>query len=151
MRPAIICDMDGTLCDVAGVRHYVEGDRRRRNFDKFHAGAALCPANPTVLATVRAAAERGDVVMIVTARSERWRDATRTWLEKWDVPYDELLMRSYRDQRSDVEVKRDILAAIRSRGLVPYLAIDDRPEVIEMWKSEQILVMEVPGWTGGRR
>jgi phosphoglycolate phosphatase-like HAD superfamily hydrolase len=36
-RDAVIFDADGTLADVASIRHYVEGEKK--NFNKLHAGA----------------------------------------------------------------------------------------------------------------
>ena len=43
--PAVIVDMDGTLCDVSAVVHLqAEPD----GFTAFHNGCAQCPPNPAV-------------------------------------------------------------------------------------------------------
>lgn len=32
LKEAVIVDVDGTLCDVSGIRHYLLNDPKRRNF-----------------------------------------------------------------------------------------------------------------------
>ena len=140
---AVIVDVDGTLCDVSGIRHYVTG--KRRNFDKFHKASALCPPIPATLEWVADWVERGAAIIIVTARRREYEQLTRTWLHKWDVDCHELHMRANNDDRPDREVKRDILANIRERYEV-IAAIDDNPNVIALWESEGIPTTVVPGW-----
>lgn len=145
--PAVIFDVDGTLVDVSGVRHYVTDEPRRRNFEKFHAAASYCPPieSTRVLAGLLHAA--GARVFIVTARTERWRYRTSVWLRKWGIEHEALLMRPDSDGRPDVAVKRDILAAIRVRyGAEPVLAVDDNPAVIALWTEERVPTIVVPGW-----
>ena len=48
-------------------------------------------------------------------------------------------------QSSDVAVKRDILAQIRTRWN-PVLAVDDNAAIIRLWESEGIPVVVIPGW-----
>lgn len=48
-RKAVLVDVDGTLCDVSGIRHYVQSFPKNRNFDKFHRASALCPAIPSAV------------------------------------------------------------------------------------------------------
>lgn len=49
VRKAVLVDVDGTLCDVSGIRHYVQSVPKTRNFDKFHRASALCPAIPNTV------------------------------------------------------------------------------------------------------
>lgn len=142
---AVIFDVDGTLADVSGVRHYVLDNPRHKNFDAFHAAASYVPANDDVVALAHEQHALGRSIVVVTARSERWRYRTATWLQKWRIPHDHLLMRRAGDQRKDVEVKREILAKIRRRYEV-VLAVDDNPSVIALWEDEGIPVRIVPGW-----
>lgn len=142
---AVVVDVDGTLCDVSGIRHYVV-DPDRRNFDKFHRASALCPPIPETIEWVEDHRRRGRAIIVVTARQRTYESITRTWLRKWEVPFDALLMRATRDQRPDKDVKRDILASIRAEGFDVVAAIDDNPGVIALWESESIPVTVVPGW-----
>ncbi|MFK4789724.1 HAD family acid phosphatase [Microbacterium sp. ZW T5_56] len=147
-RTGVIVDVDGTLCDVSGVRHYVSGEHGHRNFDAFHRASALCPPVLETLAWTNARRAEGHTVFIVTARRQRWEYLTRVWLRKWEVSYEHLLMRGDTDDRVDVHVKAEILQTIRDRGFRIVAAIDDNPSVIELWRAEGIPVTIVPGWPG---
>ena len=140
---AVIFDVDGTLADVATIRHYVAGENK--NFEKFHAAASFVPPHDEVVALAASLRSAGLAILIVTSRKEKWRWHTETWLRKWEIEYDQLWMRPDSDQRRDVDVKRDILARIRSTHTV-ILAIDDNPNVIALWNSEKIPVVTWPGW-----
>jgi phosphoglycolate phosphatase-like HAD superfamily hydrolase len=143
--PAVVVDVDGTLVDVSGVRHYVVDDPNRRDFHHFHTAAAFAPPVASTVDRVRALAGSGVAVFVVTARRSRWERQTRDWLTKHDVPYDALCMRGDADGRPDVDVKRDLLVGIRRTHHV-VLAIDDNPSVIALWQEEGIPVEVVPGW-----
>ena len=145
MRRAALFDMDGTLADVSGIRHYVRGPRKSKDFDSFHALSVDCPPHQWVVEMARGFSNQGIDVVIVTARKAKWRGPTAWFLAQNDVPSAALFMRADKDGRPDVEVKRDILAAIR-RTWVPVVAVDDNPSVIALWKSEGIPTIIVPGW-----
>ena len=87
----------------------------------------------------------GLAVLVVTARSTKWRNHTAMWLALNDVPSDALFMRKNGDTRKDVLVKTDILNAIRIRFEI-VMAVDDNPSIIELWRSNNITTVEVPGW-----
>lgn len=142
---AIIVDMDGTLADVSGIRHYVKRPRNQKDFDSFHGASVFAPANAAPLALVQRAHEDGTFVFVVTARRSKWERHTRDWLAKHAVPYDALCMRGNTDTRPDTDVKRDILQRIRATH-DPVLAIDDNPAVIALWSAEGITTYQVPGW-----
>lgn len=139
---AVIFDMDGTLANVSGIRHYVRA--RPKNFDKFHAESINCPPNEEVAQSARDLAN-DHVILVVTARKVKWVYHTLFWLAENGIPYDELLMRDDWDDRPDYEVKRDILEHIRSRW-TPVLAFDDNPNVIKLWEEHGIPTVHVEGW-----
>lgn len=140
---AVIFDMDGTLADVRGIRPLLQGPR---SFDAFHAASVDCPPHTAVVAAARREHAAGRAVLIVTARSVRWRHHTAMWLALNDVPSSAMWMRGRHDQRPDYEVKRDILARIRLR-YGPVAAWDDNPDVIRLWTDEGIPTTVVPGWS----
>jgi len=142
MTEAVIVDMDGTLVDVSGVRHYVEGDNR--NFRAFHEASRFCPPRPEVMAMLRHPSNFGRAVVVVTARDERFERVTRDWLVRNGVRFDALFMRPWGDQRRDTIVKDEIHSQIIGSGFRPVLAIDDRADVGEVWRSHDIPVILVP-------
>lgn len=144
-RDAVIVDMDGTLCDVSSIQHFVA--ERPRDFDAFYRASADCPAHDAVVQDVATARERGLAVLIVTGRQSRWHDLTVGWLSEHGVEYDRLYMRGNRDYRPDVTLKTGLLERIREDGYRPVHAWDDRPRVIALWEEHGIPTTTVGGET----
>lgn len=142
---AVIFDVDGTLCDVRPIRHYVEGGNR--DFDSFHKASAHCLPNDDVVEAARIANIEGKYVIVVTGRAEKFRRLTAMWMITHEIPFDELHMRPDHDFRKDVAVKKEILEELRQRFTVTH-AWDDNPSIIKLWEDEGIPVTVVPGWDG---
>jgi phosphoglycolate phosphatase-like HAD superfamily hydrolase len=142
--PAVIFDMDGTLCDVTSVRHHVL-DRHRRNYKAFHYLSVFCPP----IAWVRNLAElhhmSGNKVIVVTARKEEWRTLTEAWLMQHDVRHEALHMRGQDDMRKDKLVKGEILDLLLESYDIEH-AYDDNPSIIELWQERGVPHTVVPGW-----
>jgi phosphoglycolate phosphatase-like HAD superfamily hydrolase len=143
--PATIFDMDGTLCDVTSVRHHVI--ERPKNFDAFHYGSLFCPGIDWVLEEVDYHRRAGNMILVVTAREERWRSLTQNWLDDHGVPVHELFMRPTGDFRSDVLIKGEILDSLLPRYDIRH-AYDDNPSIIGLWKARGVPHTVVPGWAG---
>ena len=146
MTGAVIFDVDGTLADVSGMRHYLTDDARRKNFEKFHGASSFAPPHRPIVHLAQSLSTAGVEVLVVTARMERWRYLTATWLRKWEVPFAGLWMRADGDGRRDVDVKRDILASIERRGYTVMLAVDDNPAIVKLWNERRIPTVTWPGW-----
>lgn len=144
--PVIICDVDGTLCDVRSIRHYVErpegAQHFRANFALFHSASEECPAFPAVLKLVQDLEQAGYGVVIVTAREARWLEVTERWLDRYGVQRTELITRAMLDYRSDSVVKAEVCADIQSR-YSPRLAIDDRDDILGVWAAAAIPTLKV--------
>jgi predicted kinase len=143
-RQAVIFDMDGTLAEISRIRHYVNGKGKYRDFDTFHRSAVWVPANEAVLEMTKDARKAGLEVVIVTAREERYRDSTQKWLDDHGVDYANIYMRPLGDMRKDGIVKKEILKDIKQHYDVVH-AVDDRPEVIDVWHNAGISTTYVPG------
>lgn len=144
-RDAEVFDVDGTLCVVDSIRHYVTGENR--DFHRFHTASQFCPANPDVVAKVHRARELGRAVLVVTSRMARYRLLTRRWLREWDIPFDELKTRPEGDFRKDSLVKLDIVRDLEAMGYRIRKAHDDNPDVVEnVWDVLGIECEVVPGW-----
>jgi FMN phosphatase YigB (HAD superfamily) len=143
---AIIFDVDGTLCDVRSVRHHVERaegqPRFRPNFDRFHSDSITCPPHASVVNLLNRARAAGFAILVVTGREERWSFVTSQWLTDWSIYYDELIMRPARDGRPDAIVKAEIERSI-SKRYNARLAVDDRPDIIEVWQRAGIATSRV--------
>lgn len=140
---AVIFDVDGTLCDVSSIRYMLHG--KSRNFHKFHEASADCPTHPHVAALTHAL--RDDVKrLVVTARVRRYETLTVWWMLLNDIRFDDIYMREDGDGRKDAIVKQEILDQINRRYDVRF-AVDDNPNVIEVWKRNGIPTAIIPGWT----
>jgi len=137
-RSAVIVDLDGTLCDVSTILHFVEG--KEKDFHAFHSASAGCPPDDHVAAAVRAAHDAGQGILIVTGREFIWRDLTLDWLRDHDLPYDELVMRITGDYRPDHVIKAEMLDDLITRGWAVSDAWEDQDDIAELWESHGISV-----------
>jgi phosphoglycolate phosphatase-like HAD superfamily hydrolase len=148
MRNAVIFDMDGTLADVRGIRHFLHpatNGKGYKDFHAFHRESVNVPPHPEVVNQAQVNHLMGNANIIVTARSQMWARHTAMWLALNGVPSDAMFMRADGDSRPDTEVKKDILDTIRCSWNVIH-AVDDNPAVIALWQSEGIPVTIIEGW-----
>jgi FMN phosphatase YigB (HAD superfamily) len=150
MQTAVIFDMDGTLANVSSIRHHLtkyDKGRRRviKHFNNFHAESVNVPPHDYVVNASQIAHMLGHSVLIVTARKHMWRNHTAWWLAMHDVPSDMLMMRGDEDNRKDYEVKKDMLDTLRKAYDIIH-AWDDNPNIIRLWKENNIPTTIVPGW-----
>lgn len=146
-KRAIIFDMDGTLADVRHRVHHLDGEK---DWTAFHdAMGEDTPVEPVAqLARIlHRAAEQGlgvEAVLVVTARhdSQRYAQLTRDWLAVHQIPFHKLYMRRDGDTRRDAVIKAEILQQILDDGYEPLLAIDDREEVVAMWRDHGIATLQ---------
>lgn len=140
---AVIYDVDGTMANVSGIRHYVRGPVK--DFEKFHAESINCPTNPEVVAHMEESRAAGHAIIVVTARRQRWFYHTIIWMNENGIEWDEIFMRGDKDMRPDYEVKSDIIRVIKQKWN-PVHAVDDNPSVIQVWKENGIETTIVKGW-----
>ncbi len=131
LPPAVIVDIDGTLA--------LKGDRSPYDMTRV----AEDTVNWPVAAIVTALSEQYDIVYC-SGRSEDARDATEQWLTDNDL-LAPLYMRAAGDTRRDSIVKRELLDRIGQVYDVQ-AAIDDRQQVVNMWRAAGLLCLQVaPG------
>lgn len=140
-KGAVCFDMDGTLNDVRGVRHFLDG--KYKDFDAFHRMSEFEPANDDVVQMALDAHASGYSVLITTARSEPYRETTQKWLDDRNIPYENIFMRPEGDYRSDYEVKKDMFQEISEHYDV-VRCVDDNPQAIQAWRENNVAVTVVP-------
>lgn len=143
VKDAVIFDMDGTLCNVESIVHYVLPGPDR-NFHRFHRESVNCPPNADVVEAAVEAHDQGLTILIVTARSFKYVWETMFWLtNNLPVPYEQIYMRADGDFRPDGIVKREIFDKIKEDGHNVIHAWDDNPAVVDVWESLGIPVTVV--------
>jgi len=131
---------------IDAVLFDVDGPKGMKDFESFHSQSMFCPPNFGPAECLRLLNKIGVPVIIATARLERWREDTVKWLSLNNLQYEKLYMRGPADFRKDVIVKQEMLESINRDGYNLIEAWDDNPNIIELWESNGIPTVLVPGW-----
>lgn len=145
--PAIICDLDGTLCDVEHRRHFVQREGKK-DWRRFFLGMVDDPPKEHVLEILKRFSRDHDIVFC-SGRPKEYEQLTRDWLHKHlDKEFGNwtLLMREAGDHRSDSIVKEIILDFDILTYWNPKFVLDDRNQVVDMWRARGLECLQVaPG------
>ena len=137
----VIFDIDGTLADIAHRRPCLDGERP--DWTRFNASIGDDTPNEPIVSLYKTLWNSGIYHMeIVTGRDEVFRGITETWLTWNEIPFNRVTMRPRKDQRADYHVKQDILNAFLSEGHNIAFAVDDRQQVVDMWRRNGITCLQ---------
>ena len=134
---AVICDLDGTAADCRHRLHHLPN--WTAFFDEMH----LDDRNDSVHVVVTALAAQGIVILYCSGRPEKYRCMTEEWLKEHRFPGGILRMRPDDYHESDAELKARMLDEIRAEGYDVLLALDDRPSVVDVWRSNGVECFQV--------
>ncbi len=130
---AIICDLDGTLALLNG----------RSPYDATHCDADLL--NEPVAAIVRRFQETGHEIIFLSGREDKFREPTLRFLTQHlgaEFPY-QLIMRASGDMRKDAVIKQELLEREIVPGWCVDFVLDDRNQVVDMWRGLGLTCMQV--------
>jgi adenylate kinase family enzyme len=138
---AIVCDLDGTLCNVDDRLHFVRREGKK-DWKSFFDGIPNDSVNRWC-ADILKAMSKDHTIVYCSGRPDTYRKQTVQWLKDNDLfsfenggpNYDfHLYMRHRNDQRQDNIVKENILDFEILTRFTPYFMIDDRAQVVQMWR-----------------
>jgi beta-phosphoglucomutase-like phosphatase (HAD superfamily) len=132
----VVFDLDGVLSDAAGRQHFVDNPKTRDWKAFFNA----CGSDPLV-AEMHRLLELLDAnltVVLLTARPLRTRAETVAWLERYDVRWDLLVMRTDADHQPSHQFKRHAVEELRVVGLDPVLAFEDDKRNVAMLRALEV-------------
>ncbi len=141
---AIICDLDGTLCNVDHRLHFVRRPQGERKDWKGFFDNILGDSVNKWCADILTTMSKKHLIVYCSGRPDDRRRDTVQWLKENDLfnfenggpNYDfYLYMRPRNDSRDDSIVKEIILDFEILTRFTPYFMIDDRKRVFEMWRS----------------
>jgi hypothetical protein len=147
MIDCVIFDIDGTLANVEHRIHWVRS--KPKNWTAFNRGMSKDTANQDICDLLRMFHASGTTILIASGRNEDDRAVTERWLR--DVAglgglWARLYMRPSQDYRSDDIVKDEILDQMIADGFNPVMAIDDRDQVVRMWRERGLRCLQcAPG------
>jgi len=130
---ALIVDVDGTLAK--------KGDRDVYDGAKTYLDTPIKP----IIEIVRRYSFTHKII-IVSGRKSETADVvkiTKDWLEKYDIPFDELFIRIPGDNRQDAIIKKEIFDShIRHNYDISFI-LEDRNRVVDMWRSLGLTCLQV--------
>lgn len=140
-KKLVLVDMDGTLADCEHRRHYVTS--KPKNWMGFYRCCIADPPVPIVHRWVQGIAKDPEfVICIVSGRPmDMCGEQTASWLDLHSVQYAHLFMRNGGDHRQDFLVKQEILDRLPKEQIA--FVIDDRDQVVEMWRRNGLRVIQV--------
>ena len=140
-RNCFCFDLDGTICNVNHRRQYVA--TKPRNWDAWNAGLLNDKPHKAVQMVYQALRQQSEVdLIIVSGRSDDYKEQTIKWLTDNEIFYDEIFMRKYKDHRDDAVVKSEIADEIeKTHNIIG--VFDDRKRVVNMWVNRGIWVFDV--------
>lgn len=143
----VVFDIDGTLANIDHRRHFVSS--KPKNWMAFRRGMANDPVNWDIQFTLLAYKKMGCTILIASGRNEEDRAVTTQWLDdtaQLKGLYEKLYLRADKDYRADNIVKSEILDQMIADGYNPTIAVDDRRQVVDMWRQRGLRCLQVdPG------
>ena len=140
----VIVDLDGTLADAT---HRTKRDKEGKlNWAVFKAPHRIADdkLHDVVGEVVKLLRTKWPIIY-VSGRNDDCYDVTKKWLQKhdlWQAP-ELLVMRRTGDSRHDYEVKKEILDQLIAEDWKPVLSLDDRTNVVKMWRDNGIPCFQV--------
>jgi hypothetical protein len=143
----IIFDIDGTLANIDHRRHWVAS--KPKNWPAFNRAMVYDTPNEDIVWMAKTFHAAGCQILVASGRNEDDRLVTENWLNSVATLqgiWIKLYMRSSKDYRSDDIVKSEILDQMLTDGFHPTLAVDDRSQVVKMWRARGLRCLQVaPG------
>lgn len=145
MPKVIVFDIDGTLANVNHRRQYVA--TKPKNWAAWNAAMVYDTVHDDIVWMLECFRDRHDTrIILCSGRGEETREVTQRWLADNAIYYDNLYMRSAKDNRKDSIVKVELLKQIINDHDFPFLWVDDRQQVVDAIRNEGVRVLQVaPG------
>lgn len=159
-QKVIVCDLDGTLCNVEHRRHHVRPPAPheaalapdgnffpvpnpfKKNWAAFFAGIPNDTPNQWCLDILAKFNATGTRIVFCSGRSTNEQKSTEEWLKKHCGFMWTLYMRDRHDSRQDSIVKEIILDFELLTRYEPYFMIDDRKQVVDMWRKRGFVCLQ---------
>jgi phosphoglycolate phosphatase-like HAD superfamily hydrolase len=144
IKTTVIFDLDGTLALVDKRREIAKKPNGKIDFDIFYDPQyiELDEPNSFVIELAKMYKRNGYEIVIVSGRSDRTKEATERWLEKYGILYDRIIMRKRKNFTPDNELKERWLEKYLDRDNIR-VVVDDRQRVVDMWRRNGLDVFQV--------
>lgn len=133
MKKYVIVDIDGTISKVGSRLVYLK--QNPVDWDAFYNDSFNDEPIKEIIQLVKDLSDRY-LIIFCTGRSERIRDITTNWIDKYfgsGFCYVKILMRKNGDKRRDTEVKPELIKDIKKERIA-YI-IEDRDQMVKKWRE----------------
>jgi len=144
---AVIVDIDGTIANIEHRRRFVrpdkplvEGEKFKKDWNGFFSTMHEDKPNGWCVSLVNLLSKQYSIVFC-SGRPDNYKNITEIWLDGY-VKYDNLFMRPRNDSRKDSVTKEIILDFEILPRYVPYFMIDDRQQVVDLWRSRGYVCLQ---------
>ncbi len=130
----VIIDIDNTLSIATNRFELGKKADGKTDWDFVHSPENLIKDKPNLpmVDLAKNYKENGFEVIVLTGRPESTRKVTKEWLQKYNIPYDKLYMRSWEDNFLKApDFKRKIYESEIKENV--FCAYDDDQRVIDVW------------------
>lgn len=141
---AIAFDIDGTLANGSHREHFIrlENGRSEKDWSSYFAALSEDTVHEPIAMACRALASRFQIVYI-TARPGEYIPDTFDWLQKHNLPFNDIYHRAEGDFRPDDIVKIELLKEIEANGYTIVMIFDDRDRVVAAMRKAGYTVAQV--------
>jgi hypothetical protein len=140
----VIIDIDNTLCNSNKRFESAIKPDGKIDWPIAHIPASIILDDPfyPMIDLVKKYKRDGVEVILLTGRPESVREVTIEWLKKYEIQYDQLIMRSWEDNflKAPIYKKKMYESHIKSDVICAY---DDDQRVIDMWIELRIPCFKV--------
>lgn len=141
-KPALIIDLDGTLCNIDDRKKYVHPEPYgKKDWKAFFSNIKNDKVNKWCNEIIDKFSF-GYKIVLCTGRPDDYRKDTERWLLTKLIPYDELFMRQRNDFRPDHVIKETILDFEILPRYDVLFAVDDRNSIIDLWRKRGIVALQ---------
>ena len=143
-KKIVIFDLDGTLALIDKRRALATKDNGKMDWDVFFdpKNIDLDLPNQPVIDMANMLSKQGYTILILSGRSDVTHQATRDWLNKHGVWFDNLIMRTQDFlYMRDSDLKHMWLNTIGKDRVA--MVFDDRNQVVDMWRKSGLTTFQV--------
>lgn len=142
----VIIDIDNTLSIANDRFKLAEKENGKTDWDIVHTPEHMIKDKPNLpmIDLAKNYKENGFEIIVLTGRPESTRKVTKEWLQKYNIPYDKLYMRSWEDNFLKApDFKRKIYETEIKENV--FCAYDDDQRIIDVWVELGITAFKVYG------
>lgn len=138
-KKIIICDLDGTLYDIRHRLHYLHSWKHNRSKFESEEEISKDAIVPQIKEIIHLLSHKYQIIFLSWRRNTMC-DVTISNLARDGIISMPILMRNSWDWRKDYDVKKDFLYLLLQKHKI-HMAIDDRKQVVDLWKENGIYVL----------